>query len=64
MRRARPPLRDGFDRVGPFHPYVAFAGVLLLDLVIVLVVLGVVSAIGDSIEDAIWPGGFDMIRGL
>ena len=64
MHDARPPLGDGFDRIGPVHPYVAFAGVLLLNLMIVLAVLGALSAAGDSIEDAIWPGGFDMIRGL
>lgn len=64
MRGARPPLRDGYDRIGPVHPYLAFAGVLLLDMVILLVVLGALSALGDSIEDALWPGGFDMIRGL
>lgn len=60
----RPPLPDGYDRIGPFHPHVVWAGVLLLDLALLLLILGAIAAIGDSIEDAIWPGGFDAIRAL
>lgn len=64
MRREHPPFADGYDRVGPFHPYVAWAGVLLLDLALLIVLLGGLAALGDSIEDAIWPGGFDAIEAL
>ena len=45
--KSRPPLRSGLDTVGPFHPYLAFAGVILLDLlglaVIVLLLVGAVD---------------------
>ena len=58
----RPPLRDGLDRVGPFHPYVAFAAVLLVDLFIVMLFLGMLAYLGDKVEDAIWPGGDDWVE--
>lgn len=64
MRKPRPPLRDGYDRVGPFHPYLAWAGVLLLDLALLFLILTLIAMIGDSIEDALWPGGTDWIRSL
>ena len=62
--RGRDPLPDGYDRVGPFHPYIAWAAVIAVDLLIVLFALAVLAMIGDSIEDAIWPGGFDWIPRL
>lgn len=62
MLDARDPLPDGYDRVGPFHPYVAWAAVVLVDLIGLMLILAAIAMIGDSIEDAIWPGGFDAIR--
>jgi len=64
MRNARPPLPDGYDRIGPFHPYLVWAAVLLVDLAGLVLILALVAMIGDSIEDALWPGGFDWIRAL
>ncbi|QDX27170.1 hypothetical protein FPZ54_14940 [Sphingomonas suaedae] len=58
------PTRDGFDRIGPFHPYFVWAGVLALDLLIIVFVLGALTALGDTIEDAIWPGGVDLVDAL
>lgn len=57
MARRRAPLSDGFDTIGPFHPYIALAGVLLFDLALILMVLGAFTLIGDKVEDMIWPGG-------
>lgn len=57
MTGGRPPLRDGLDAIGPFHPYVVYAGVLLLDLAILLFVLAAFTFVGDTVEDLIWPGG-------
>jgi hypothetical protein len=57
----RPPLPDGFDRIGPFHPYLVIAAVLLVDLLAVLLVVGVLTFVGDKIEDVIWPGGREWV---
>ena len=49
--KARTPNRAGLDPVGPFHPYLAYAAVLLLDLAgIVVIVLLLVGAV-DWIEN-------------
>jgi len=64
MRRDRAPLPNGLDRVGPFHPYAVLLGVVILDLCIIGSALALVAMAGDAVEDAIWPGGFDMIRVL
>lgn len=63
MRRrpVRPPLKNGFDSVGPVHPYVAFASVLLIDLLAFFLILTAVAWIGDRIEDLIWPGGTEWV---
>lgn len=58
------PTREGYDRIGPFHPYFVWAGVLLLDLVIIAFILAALTAAGDTIEDAIWPGGIDLVDAL
>lgn len=58
---ARPPLPDGFDPVGPFHPYVVMAAVLLLDLLIILLVIAALTFVGDKVEDVIWPGGREWV---
>ena len=58
----RPPLPDGFDRIGPFHPYVVFGAVALLDLLALLLVLAAFTFVGDKIEDVIWPGGREWVE--
>ena len=57
----RPPLPDGFDGVGPFHPYLVIAAVALLDLVIILLIVATLTFVGDKIEDVIWPGGREWV---
>ena len=57
----REPLSDGFDRIGPFHPYLVMASVLVLDLLLILLVLSALTYAGDRIEDVIWPGGREWV---
>ncbi|MFD1035541.1 hypothetical protein ACFQ15_12825 [Sphingomonas hankookensis] len=49
--------KDGFDRIGPFHPAFVWGAVIVLDLIIVLAVLLAVTKIGDKVEDVVFPGG-------
>ena len=63
MRRRpnRPPLKSGLDPIGPFHPYLVYAGIILLDLIgAVLIVAGLVW-ISDEVEDLLWPGGSEWV---
>lgn len=62
--RTREPLPDGFDSIGPFHPYLVWIGVALLDLFIIAFAIALLAMLGDTVEDAIWPGGFDVIKAL
>ncbi|WP_448502653.1 hypothetical protein [Sphingomonas sp.] len=48
---------DGYDRIGPLHPYVAWGGVLLFDLLLVAAIVTVLLVAADWTEDLIWPGG-------
>lgn len=57
----RPPLSDGFDTVGRFHPYVVAGAVLLLDILLIMLVLATLTFVGDKIEDVIWPGGKEWV---
>lgn len=57
----RPPLSDGFDPVGSFHPYVVIAAVALLDLLIILLFIAALTFVGDKVEDLIWPGGREWV---
>lgn len=63
MRRrfGRPPLKSGLDPVGPFHPYLAYAAVLLFDLAVVILGVAILLWVGDLAEDWIWPGGDEWI---
>ncbi len=63
MKRPRPriPLKGGLDPVGPFHPYLAYAAVLLLDLVGLLLIFAALVWIGDTAEDLFWPGGHEWV---
>ncbi len=59
--RARTPNKSGLDPVGPFHPYLVYAAVLLIDLLGVLLILAVLVWIGDTAEDLFWPGGTEWV---
>lgn len=60
--KSRPPLKSGLDTVGPFHPYLAFAAVILIDLIGLLIIIAALTWIGDRIEDLIWPGGAEWVQ--
>ncbi|KQN76128.1 hypothetical protein ASE90_11470 [Sphingomonas sp. Leaf67] len=49
--------KDGFDRIGPFHPAFVWGAVIVLDLIVVLAILLAVTKIGDKVEDMVFPGG-------
>ena len=53
--------KDGFDRIGPFHPAFVWGAVIVLDLMIVLAVLLAVTKIGDKVEDVVFPGGTEWV---
>lgn len=59
-RRART-TRDGYDRVGPFHPFVAWAGVALFDLSLITFVVLTMLVGADWTEDLIFPGGPELL---
>ena len=63
MRRkpTRPPMKGGLDPIGPFHPYLVYAAVLLLDLAGLILAILILVWLGDVIEDLIWPGGNEWI---
>lgn len=46
---------DGYDRIGPFHPYLVWAAVMLVNLAGVVLILTMVLASADWIEDLFWP---------
>ncbi|MGQ0591059.1 MAG: hypothetical protein ACT4N8_16280 [Sphingosinicella sp.] len=57
----RPPLKSGLDTVGPFHPYLVYAAVLLLDLAGLALGIFLLIWVGDLAEDLIWPGGTEWV---
>lgn len=59
--KARTAFRSGLDPVGPFHPYLVYAAVLLVDLIGVLLILAALVWIGDTAEDLFWPGGHEWV---
>ncbi len=59
---SRAPMRNGFDRVGPFHPYVAFGAILLLDLAAAILIFLALAWVADRIEETFWPGGTDWVQ--
>ena len=63
MRKGRPrrTLRDGLDPIGPFHPYVVFAAILLLDLIAVFLLITALVWASDQVEDLLLPGGEEWI---
>ena len=44
-------LKSGLDPVGPFHPYLVYAAVILLDLVGLVLILAVLIGLTDWIEN-------------
>ena len=59
-RQDRKP-RNGLDPIGPFHPYLVYAFILLVDLIgAFLIVAGAVWA-ADQVEDLFWPGGEEWV---
>jgi hypothetical protein len=63
MRRrpGRRPLKSGLDPVGPFHPYLAYAAVLLFNLAAVVLGIAILLWAADLVEDRLWPGGSEWI---
>jgi len=63
MRRKpiRPPLKSGLDRVGRFHPFLAYAAVMLVNLAAALLILAALVWVSDLVEDLFWPGGPEWI---
>ncbi|WP_156349197.1 MULTISPECIES: hypothetical protein [unclassified Sphingomonas] len=57
MRDAAGVTRDGFDRIGPFHPAFVWGAVIVIDLIVVIALLLAVTKIGDKVEDVVSPGG-------
>ena len=39
----RPPMKGGLDPIGPFHPYLVYAAVLLVDLAGVVVIVALLA---------------------
>jgi hypothetical protein len=62
MRRARVvAVRGAPPRVGPVPAWIAWGGVLLLDLTMILGVLAALTWAGDRLEDVLWPGGIEWV---
>ncbi|MBD8679157.1 hypothetical protein [Sphingomonas sp. CFBP 13720] len=53
--------RDGFDRIGPFHPAFLWGAVVVFDLLVVLAILLAVTKLGDKVEDVVAPGGEEWV---
>ncbi|WP_033919649.1 hypothetical protein [Sphingomonas sp. 37zxx] len=49
--------RQRMDMVGPVHPYVAFAAVILFDVLLLAAITLALVVTGDKVEDVIAPGG-------
>ena len=64
MRRrpTRPPLGSGLDTVGPLHPFIVYAGIVLLDLAGAALILTGLVWISDEVEDLLWPGGSEWVE--
>ncbi len=53
--------RDGFDRIGPFHPAFLWGAVVVFDLLVVVAILLAVTKLGDKVEDVVAPGGEEWV---
>lgn len=60
-----PEIRDGeptgADKVGPVPAWMAYTGVMLLNLAGALLILTALVWLGDVIEDALFPGGIEWV---
>ena len=45
--KSRRPLKSGLDPVGPFHPYLVYAAVILLDLLGLLLIVAILVGLTD-----------------
>ena len=61
QRRERPPT-DGLDPIGPFHPYLVYAAILVLDVIGLLLLLAALVWVSDRVEDLFWPGGREWVE--
>jgi len=57
----RAPRKGELDRIGPFHPYLVYAAIILVDLIGLFLILAALTWIGDRIEDWLWPGGSEWV---
>jgi hypothetical protein len=57
----RTTFRDGLDPVGPFHPYLVFGAVLLLDLALAGTIITFLLWACDRLEDILFPGGTEWL---
>ena len=64
MRRrpVKPPLKSGLDPIGPFHPYLVYGFILLVDLIGAALILAALVWVSDQVEDLIWPGGREWVE--
>lgn len=53
--------RDGYDRIGPFHPAFVWGAVIAFDLILIVALLLAVTKIGDKVEDVVFPGGTEWV---
>lgn len=61
MRNNSRVTADGYDRIGPFHPKLVWAAILLVELVVIVSLLTGFVWVGDKVEDRIAPGGTEWI---
>ena len=59
--RGRRESGNGLDRIGPFHPYLVYAFVLLVDLIGAALILMALVWASDQAEDLLWPGGEEWV---
>lgn len=52
---------EGYDRIGPFHPWLVWAAVVVFDLALLALIVTFVLAGADWTEDLIWPGGPEVL---
>ena len=62
MARESPrPPRDGLDPIGPLHPYLVYAAILIVDLIGLALIFAALVWVGDQAEDRLWPGGEEWV---
>lgn len=61
MRRTATTTNDGYDRIGPFHPKLVWAAILLVEIIVIAALLTGFVWVGDKVEDQIAPGGTEWV---